>query len=99
MHHMCSRSSICTVSDPNRFPCHGFENAKVFSILRDPVDRVWSFYNYLRPMYKPYQQYTLDWILENDHVDLETNLTEGEKCMFCAKQLKNAMTEVHFSSF
>merc|ERR1740139_226728 len=63
--------SICTIGDEEREHCPGFENAKRFTILRDPVDRVWSFYSMIREWYAPYQEKTLEWILMNPYINLD----------------------------
>ena len=33
-----------------------WEAARTFTVLRDPVSRVWSFYKYIRRWYRPYQE-------------------------------------------
>eukprot|EP00448_Togula_jolla_P019452 CAMPEP_0170590360 /NCGR_PEP_ID=MMETSP0224-20130122/11830_1 /TAXON_ID=285029 /ORGANISM="Togula jolla, Strain CCCM 725" /LENGTH=335 /DNA_ID=CAMNT_0010914155 /DNA_START=67 /DNA_END=1074 /DNA_ORIENTATION=- len=72
----------------------GFENAVLFTILRDPVSRVWSFYNYLSRFYKPYQQLTLRsvFLALAKGKDLNKGLAEEERCGYCHKQISNGMT-------
>lgn len=74
-----------------------FANAKQFTVLRDPISRVWSFYNYLQRYYKPFQDNSLVSILRNDSKkDLNFGLPEEERCGHCLEQLRNAMAYGHF---
>jgi hypothetical protein len=70
----------------------------MFTIIRDPVDRVWSFYNYLRRWYKPYQDHSLyDILLNYKTWDLNGGLPDNQKCKHCHRQLSNAMVYGHFA--
>lgn len=93
---ICSTHSAPTDTDE---ACGAeFANASRFTTIRDPVSRVWSFYNYLRRWYKPYIQYTLKDILQNYHnVDLNIGLQESEQCFHCHQQLSNAMAAHHYA--
>ena len=69
----------------------------IITILRHPLERVWSFYHYERRWYVPYQQEPLDFFLANPALDPNAhwNLTAGRlgalACRFCAQQLRNRM--------
>mmetsp|Transcript_16422 Transcript_16422/g.30233 ORF Transcript_16422/g.30233 Transcript_16422/m.30233 type:complete len:442 (-) Transcript_16422:54-1379(-) len=68
-----------------------------FTVLRDPVSRVWSFYNYLSRWYIPYQQRTLVSILEKyGEEDLNEGLADSEQCEHCHKELVNRMVLGNF---
>jgi len=93
---ICSTHSPPTETDEACGP--EFANAKRFTTIREPVSRVWSFYNYLRRWYKPYIQYTLKEILQNySHVDLNEGLPETDQCLHCHQQLSNAMAAHHYA--
>lgn len=75
-----------------------FASATRFTTIREPVSRVWSFYNYLRRWYKPYKHYTLKEILQNySSLDLNEGLQENEMCLHCHYQLSNAMVTHHYA--
>lgn len=75
-----------------------FADAPRFTTVREPVSRVWSFYNFLRRWYIPYNRYTLKEILQNySHADLNEGLPETEQCFHCHQQLSNAMTAHHYA--
>jgi len=85
-----SASSVCGSS---------FADARRFTVLREPVERVWSFFNYLRRWYRPFQERSLTSILENYGEDLNAALNETERqCTFCRQELANAMVVRSFSS-
>lgn len=68
-----------------------------FTVLRDPVSRVWSFYNYLSRWYIPYQQRTLISILDNyGQEDLNEGLKDSQRCEHCHKELVNRMVLGNF---
>ena len=71
------------------------------TILREPLDRVWSFYWYLRRWYVPYQQIPLDVIILHPNVALDQakNKTRHVPCAFCRDQLFNGMTSYFSLSF
>lgn len=75
-----------------------FEHAARFTVIRDPVTRVWSFYNYISRWYKPYQQTSLKEILSNYETwDPNHGLSDKDQCLHCHKQLSNAMAKHHFA--
>jgi len=97
----CSEPSVCTmhrgISNLNE-RC-GFQfgrAARMVTVLRDPIERVWSFYNYLKRWYTPYQEMDLATIYKNLDTDLNENLPKGTHCLFCSGELTNAMTIRYF---
>lgn len=93
--------SICTTHFPATETAQvcgaEFAGATWFTTIREPVSRVWSFYNYLRRWYKPYNFLSLKDILQNySKVDLNHGLPETEQCAHCAQQLSNAMAAHHY---
>lgn len=98
-HHKTCAPSICTTHPSNVVrPCPRFEHAATFTVIRHPVARVWSFYNYMSRWYKPYQQNALkDIFLNYETQDLNHGLTEKERCGHCHNQLSNAMVKNHFA--
>jgi len=74
-----------------------FSNAKHFTMLRNPVERVWSFYNYVRRYYKPFQERSLESILRNlGKENLNAGLKASESCKYCVDQLSNHMVRSQF---
>mmetsp|Transcript_46200 Transcript_46200/g.100395 ORF Transcript_46200/g.100395 Transcript_46200/m.100395 type:complete len:333 (+) Transcript_46200:52-1050(+) len=98
----CTQPSMCTSHDPmlnDLEVCGGaFKNATYFTVLRDPISRVWSFYNYISRWYEPYQKMPLGEVYEAmvNNVDLNEGLPEDGKCFHCLTQLQNAMAERSF---
>jgi hypothetical protein len=94
--------SICSTHAPStetQEACgDDFASATRFTTIREPVSRVWSFYNYLRRWYKPYILFTLKEILQNySNIDLNEGLQENEQCLHCHYQLSNAMATHHYA--
>lgn len=74
-----------------------FKEAKHFTMLRSPVERVWSFYNYVKRYYKPFQERTLGSILRRlGREDLNEGLEAAESCKYCTDQLSNHMVRAQF---
>ena len=78
----------------NIFTSHGglvrtLEYKKRFTILRDPILRVISFYNYISTWYAPYQDYSLERVYLNWDEDL--NKRSKKPCNHCKQQLTNFM--------
>eukprot|EP00927_Polykrikos_kofoidii_P055472 TRINITY_DN49720_c0_g1_i1.p1 TRINITY_DN49720_c0_g1~~TRINITY_DN49720_c0_g1_i1.p1 ORF type:complete len:331 (+),score=32.13 TRINITY_DN49720_c0_g1_i1:105-1097(+) len=109
----CEEPSVCTSHLPafqQWHHCGPFMNAKTFTVLRDPVSRVLSFYNYMRfarpednyPGYLPYQNNNLTYILKSwgiTDVDIgQPKETERGGCVVCAAQMSNAMVLRHFAT-
>lgn len=97
----CTSPSICTmhrgISNLNE-RCGSYFTSKprMFTVLRDPIERVWSFYNYLKRWYTPYQEMDLAMIYQRLGEDLNEGLAAGTGCLFCAGELTNAMTIRYF---
>eukprot|EP00927_Polykrikos_kofoidii_P019736 TRINITY_DN1924_c0_g1_i1.p1 TRINITY_DN1924_c0_g1~~TRINITY_DN1924_c0_g1_i1.p1 ORF type:complete len:331 (+),score=45.99 TRINITY_DN1924_c0_g1_i1:105-1097(+) len=109
----CSTPTVCTSHLPSYRmfeQCGDFTAARVFTVLREPVSRVVSFYNYMRfprpqdgfPGYSPYQENNLTAVLRawgntdlNLHQPYDPHLGG---CTVCAAQLSNAMVLRHFVS-
>lgn len=93
-HGVCE-PSICTahghIADISERCGEIFDQASHFTVLRDPVDRVWSFYNFLSRWYVPYQENSLESILTNYTHDFNKDLPPNAQCGLCHKQLSNAM--------
>eukprot|EP00927_Polykrikos_kofoidii_P067724 TRINITY_DN6316_c0_g1_i1.p1 TRINITY_DN6316_c0_g1~~TRINITY_DN6316_c0_g1_i1.p1 ORF type:complete len:357 (+),score=53.65 TRINITY_DN6316_c0_g1_i1:111-1073(+) len=109
----CEQPSVCTSHSPPwqmYQECGDFTKARVFTLLREPVSRVVSFYNYMRfprpedsyPGYRPYQQMSLTAVLNSwGKVDLNIDQPKASSnggCVMCAAQLSNAMVLRHFAS-
>jgi len=78
--------------------CGGaFTASKRFTVLRNPVDRVWSFYNYFGRWFQPFRKRTLESILESWGEDLNAGIPVAkEKCEHCRQQLSNLMVTKTF---
>jgi len=50
----------------------------------------------IRLWYKPYQKYTLEWILSHPDVDLNTGVSKKDGCVWCKYHLMDAMVNIHF---
>lgn len=99
--HCRSRPSICTMHRgvaeiSTRCGPIFSKKPKIFTVIRDPVERVWSFYNYLKRWYTPYQNMGITAVLENLGQDLNENLPTSQRCAFCKGELSNAMTLRYF---
>eukprot|EP00927_Polykrikos_kofoidii_P019737 TRINITY_DN1924_c0_g1_i2.p1 TRINITY_DN1924_c0_g1~~TRINITY_DN1924_c0_g1_i2.p1 ORF type:complete len:367 (+),score=50.36 TRINITY_DN1924_c0_g1_i2:104-1102(+) len=109
----CSTPSVCTSHLPSYRmieQCGDFTSARVFTVLREPVSRVVSFYNYMRsprpedgfPGYSPYKENNLTTILRAwGETDLDLDQPKDPHsggCTVCAGQLSNAMVLRHFAS-
>lgn len=109
----CDKPSVCSShAPPSRMyeQCGDFSNARVFTVLRDPVERVVSFYNYMRsarpednyPGYRPYKDNSLTDVLRSwGKIDLDfgqPRVNEMGGCVICAAQLYNAMVLRHFAT-
>eukprot|EP00927_Polykrikos_kofoidii_P056523 TRINITY_DN50627_c0_g1_i1.p1 TRINITY_DN50627_c0_g1~~TRINITY_DN50627_c0_g1_i1.p1 ORF type:complete len:333 (-),score=37.05 TRINITY_DN50627_c0_g1_i1:120-1118(-) len=112
----CTVPSVCTSHHaPFRMweECSKYANftrGRVFTVLRDPVERVLSFYNYMKyprpgdrfPGYEPYQTRSLrEVLLSWGVVDLnigQPNTNEKGGCVICARQISNAMVLRHFAT-
>eukprot|EP00448_Togula_jolla_P029490 CAMPEP_0170620762 /NCGR_PEP_ID=MMETSP0224-20130122/28231_1 /TAXON_ID=285029 /ORGANISM="Togula jolla, Strain CCCM 725" /LENGTH=333 /DNA_ID=CAMNT_0010946957 /DNA_START=39 /DNA_END=1040 /DNA_ORIENTATION=+ len=98
----CHKPSICTSHESmlGALDVCGdeFRDAVYFTVLRDPVSRVWSFYNYISRWYKPYQTMTLIEVYDAIRAgkDLNEGLRNDEMCHHCEMQLKNAMSNHSF---
>eukprot|EP00927_Polykrikos_kofoidii_P014760 TRINITY_DN16510_c0_g1_i1.p1 TRINITY_DN16510_c0_g1~~TRINITY_DN16510_c0_g1_i1.p1 ORF type:complete len:320 (+),score=42.57 TRINITY_DN16510_c0_g1_i1:47-1006(+) len=95
-------TSVCTTHAPlvdavNSCGKH-FAGARAFTVMRDPVERVWSFYNYVKGNgYKPYQNRSLEHVLKHYwNEDLNKGLPPSERCTFCHHSLFNVMTLWNF---
>lgn len=85
-----------------------FSNARVFTLLRDPVDRVVSLFHYVRTPrpednwvgFVPYMNKSLEQVLVAYGKEDWNNWRRGPgyDCSFCAKQLSNGMVLHHFAS-
>lgn len=76
-----------------------FVGAAQFTMLRDPVERIWSFYNYLRTKeYEPYLQHSLKSILNNyGKTDLNALVKDPNgRCSYCNLQIVNPMVLYNF---
>merc|ERR1719329_1526025 len=54
-----------------------FATSKRFTVLRNPVDRVWSFYNYISRWFEPFQQRSLESVLASYGEDLNVGITDA----------------------
>ena len=68
----------------------------VVTILREPAERVWSFYWYLRRWYTPFQKQPLEYFLRRPLLDVDVafNLTGKGERKFCSDsgaQYKDSM--------
>jgi hypothetical protein len=96
--------SVCTLHGPvfhrdwDKYCGPKFANSRVFTVLRDPVARVFSFYNYLRQKkYKPYLENSLDEVLQSlGTKDLDADVPPADKCAYCNRQLSNSMVLYNF---
>lgn len=112
----CGGPSVCTSHlPPYRMweECAeqaNFTQARVFTVLRDPVERVVSFYNYMKyarpedrfPGYEPYKKRSLkevllSWGVEDLNLG-QPNTNEEGGCVICSRQLSNAMVLRHFAT-
>jgi len=99
----CDSPSICASHKPMETDVEmcgsSFNNASYFTVLREPVSRVWSFYNYISRWYKPYQQLTLKEVYEaaDNGTDLNAGLPKEEQCFHCVGQLSDAMVSLSFA--
>jgi len=111
----CEEPTICTSHKApfqmwEECTVGNFSQARIFTVLREPVARVVSFYNYMRdprpadkwPGYKPYRKNSLMYVLQawgkkDLNADQSKVLEEGG-CVMCAAQLANAMVLRHFAT-
>lgn len=99
--------SVCSAHRPvvlrERTCGRQFGNAKVVTVLREPVDRLFSFYNYIRSAhnvwvpYQPYLRRSFGEVLRAwGKEDLNAGLADDKACHFCPKQLSNVMVLYSF---
>mmetsp|Transcript_60682 Transcript_60682/g.131496 ORF Transcript_60682/g.131496 Transcript_60682/m.131496 type:complete len:335 (-) Transcript_60682:117-1121(-) len=99
----CEGPSICSSHAPLQEDIDvcgpSFKDAVHFTVMRNPVARVWSFYNYIRRWYVPWQTLTLKevYLAMYKGQDLNEGLEENEMCLHCAEQLSNAMFKHNFA--
>lgn len=98
----CQPKVCTTSSDFERVAWSGrcgseYRDAPVFTMLREPILRVYSFYMHMQRWYLPYRKQTLDEVLQAiGKKDLNDGLPKEEMCRFCEAQLSNAMTLNYF---
>lgn len=100
---LCAEPSVCIMHKgisnlDGRCGVRIFQRARMITVLRDPIGRVWSFYNYLRRWYLPYQEMDLVTVYKYLDLDLNELLPNGTHCSFCPSELTNAMVIQYFCS-
>eukprot|EP00927_Polykrikos_kofoidii_P060611 TRINITY_DN55549_c0_g1_i1.p1 TRINITY_DN55549_c0_g1~~TRINITY_DN55549_c0_g1_i1.p1 ORF type:complete len:345 (-),score=28.27 TRINITY_DN55549_c0_g1_i1:41-1027(-) len=94
--------SVCTTHAPfvelGSSCGEDFASARTFTVLREPVERVWSFYNYIKASgFKPYQNRSLESLLQTFWTeDINADQSPSERCTFCHHSLANAMSLWNF---
>lgn len=112
----CGGPSVCTSHQPpfrmweECAKDANFSSGRIFTVLRDPIERVLSFFNYMKyprpedhyPGYPPYKtrslkEVLLSWSVVDLNINQPRTVAEGG-CVMCAQQLSNAMVLRHFAT-
>eukprot|EP00928_Gymnodinium_smaydae_P097337 TRINITY_DN87_c1_g1_i1.p1 TRINITY_DN87_c1_g1~~TRINITY_DN87_c1_g1_i1.p1 ORF type:complete len:352 (+),score=62.09 TRINITY_DN87_c1_g1_i1:64-1056(+) len=99
-----SKPSICTIHKGMIYVADAhvcgpaFKRAKFFTLLREPITRIWSYYNYIASKgFKTFRERTLKSILANyGNEDLNEGLSEKDRCGWCPLELAHSITHQWF---
>lgn len=98
----CKPTVCTTTSELGRLDWRGhcgqeYRDAPVFTMIREPVLRVYTFYKFMQSWYQPYRELTLDEVMEaTGNRDLNKGLPKDDRCRGCEAQLSNALTLHYF---